>query len=314
MVMGTSRRPRLAVLAGMGIVKLPIWASQSASLPTSGGTLNIYEPRFLEMFNSLQRQQLEAPGTPMRFGHCVSPSAAPPALIRECGIQGWPKVGSIATVTSLQRMDAGTIRVQYELSGRFQMLSLLAEEPVPIAMALDYSDDSSLSPMDAQALNALEQEVYHCLLSIEKLSRKLESADPDAAGVPGSLSASIRRFAPPPPKEKSLAELLTEAGCQAGYDMQVYGSQGSVYGKGSSAKRKTSPDPYEHVSEMLGKGQRQELFSFAAASLIDGMGNTEKLVLINSRSTLERLHFVQNAIEPYQQMLAAKVSVLNALK
>ncbi len=145
------------------------------------------------MFNSLQRQQLEAPGTPMRFGHCVSPSAAPPALIREFGIQGWPKVGSIATVTSLQRLDAGTIRVQYELSGRFQMLSLLAEEPIPVrsapllnldlgsppraecvpdpptlpspsftllqtAMVMDYSDDNSLSPTDAQGLNALEQQ------------------------------------------------------------------------------------------------------------------------------------------------------------
>lgn len=63
-----------------------------------------------------------------------------------------------------------------------------------------------------------------------------------------------------------------------------------------------------------GSTASQELFSFAAASLIDGMGNTEKLVLINSRSTLERLQFVRNAIEPYHQELAAKVSVLNALK
>ncbi len=88
--------------------------------------------RFLDMFNSLHRQQLENPGSKMRFGHICSPGSAPTAFVRDHGVHGWPKVGSIAVVNGLHRRDDGTLVLQYELTRRFQILNLVQEEPYPV--------------------------------------------------------------------------------------------------------------------------------------------------------------------------------------
>ena len=47
-------------------------------------------------------------------------------------------------------------------------------------------------------------------------------------------------------------------------------------------------DPYAHVAEEVGCGRRAEMFSFAAASLLD-LGLPERIALLLTRSTLGRL-------------------------
>ncbi len=47
-------------------------------------------------------------------------------------------------------------------------------------------------------------------------------------------------------------------------------------------------NPYAHVAEEVGCGRRAEMFSFAAAGLLD-LGLPERIALLLTRSTLGRL-------------------------
>jgi len=66
------------------------------------------------------------------------------------------------------------------------------------------------------------------------------------------------------------------------------------------------------MRNQLGKERRQELFSFAAASLLD-LGMAERLALLQSKDTAARLQFVAVAVQPYLQDLVARVSVQQAM-
>ena len=57
---------------------------------------------------------------------------------------------------------------------------------------------------------------------------------------------------------------------------------------------------YVTVGGLSRRFRLQELFSFAAASII-GLGNPEALTLLESRSTAARLSWVLQAIDPYRQ-------------
>jgi hypothetical protein len=88
-----------------------------------------------------------------------------------------------------------------------------------------------------------------------------------------------------------------------GQDIAMWRRSGSVYGGSGNASRPGAVDPYGFVtSKLLPKEERQELFSFAAASLVDGMGNLESLTLLESRYTSARLSWVLQAIDPYRQV------------
>lgn len=66
------------------------------------------------------------------------------------------------------------------------------------------------------------------------------------------------------------------------------------------------------VSEQLGKDTRQELFSFAAACMLE-LGPAERLALLLSRDRAARLQWVTAAVAPYLDEQRAKASVAKAL-
>jgi len=305
-----SRRRAVVARGGpLGITKLPCWVSPHTVLPPATGKLHLHEPRFVSMFDELQRGQLvSGVSQPMRFGHICSPSAAARDGAAQLDVSGWPAVGGLARVTRFARNDNGTLDVEYELCGRFKLINVLQEAPVMTALVTDYVDESdTLAPIQRTQLDELEQEVFHALTELEQLGAKLEEGSEDRSM--GRLPSAIRRYAPPPvDATASLGQAMASAGHAGGYEVDAYMRQPSVYGKLHRAKTR-SHDPYTLVSEKLGKHTRQELFSFSAASLIDGMGNVERLMLLTSRDTAARLGFVLQALDPYLQELRAKLSV-----
>jgi hypothetical protein len=66
------------------------------------------------------------------------------------------------------------------------------------------------------------------------------------------------------------------------------------------------------VRDSVGKERRQELFSFAAASVLE-LGLPERLALLQCQDTAARLQFVAAAVQPHLQDLVARVSVQQAL-
>jgi hypothetical protein len=66
------------------------------------------------------------------------------------------------------------------------------------------------------------------------------------------------------------------------------------------------------LRDQMGKERRQELFSFAAASLLQ-LGLPEQLALLQCQQTSARLQFVAAAVQPHLQDLLARVSVQRAL-
>jgi hypothetical protein len=204
-------------------------------------------------------------------------------------------------------------------------------------LASDYEDDgASLAPLERQRLDDLEQEVLRTLQELEQLSSQLSE---------GGLPQAIRRYAPPPAESSfdAFTTALTRANYPAGGAIATYMAQPSVYGMVRQSKAR-STDPYAMLSEQvgrmhnarniypvkppcisarhlsyilththppkqLGKGVRQEMFSFAAVSLIDGMGDVERAMLLTSRDTAARLNFALQALDPYLAELTAKASV-----
>lgn len=66
------------------------------------------------------------------------------------------------------------------------------------------------------------------------------------------------------------------------------------------------------VRDSMCKERRQELFSFAAASVLE-LGLPERLALLECRDTAARLQFVAVACQPHLQDLVARVSLQQAL-
>lgn len=66
------------------------------------------------------------------------------------------------------------------------------------------------------------------------------------------------------------------------------------------------------VRDNMCKERRQELFSFAAASVLE-LGLPERLALLQCRDTAARLQFVAAAVQPHLQDLVARVSLQQAL-
>lgn len=64
--------------------------------------------------------------------------------------------------------------------------------------------------------------------------------------------------------------------------------------------------------DQLAGRQRQELFSFAAAQMLE-LGLPERLALLHCRDTSARLQFIAAAVQPYLADLLARVSVKQAM-
>jgi hypothetical protein len=64
--------------------------------------------------------------------------------------------------------------------------------------------------------------------------------------------------------------------------------------------------------DQLGKERRQELFSFAAASVLE-LGLPERLALLHCTDTAARLQYVAAAVQPFLADLVARISLQQAI-
>jgi Lon protease-like protein len=87
----------------------------------------------------------------VRFGHILSPSVAPSALL-ESKIGGMPRVGVLASVKRVTRLEDGSLMIEYEGFKRIRLLSIWQSQPYmvrkPYTMRLQVQ--SHLTPPTVQ--------------------------------------------------------------------------------------------------------------------------------------------------------------------
>lgn len=273
--------------------------------------MHVYEPRYLQMFDDL----LEKAGgqvSAVRFGHVLSPQAAPRALLAEGGaVQGYPKVGVLAAVTAMQRQPDGTLDVQYEGSRRIQLVSLWQHQPYVVGAACWLCD--SVAPSQEAQVAQLESSLHRALLEVARLRQRV-SAQEGGRTMP-TLPEAITRYAPPPraARPRTIAEHLQAEGHPAGNRIAMWQRHGSVYGSSGGDGPQAAQDPYQFVGEAVGGDLRQELFSFAAACVLE-LGQAEALALLTSTDRAARLEWVLAAVEPYLQEQRARASMTQVLQ
>ncbi|PNH07805.1 hypothetical protein TSOC_005692, partial [Tetrabaena socialis] len=267
-----------------------------------------YEPRFLHMFQDLAAKAAGGQLVGARFGHVLSPGAAPPALMAG-SVGGVPRVGVLAGITGATAHADGTLLLEYQGLRRIQLLSIWQSQPYLVGAASYMADEAE--PSDAGALDVLEWELHGLLQELGRLTRQLSGP----GGAPAGLPESIARYAPqlPPrsPQPRTIAQYLTDAGHPAGNAISTWQRHGSLYGAVNRGKDAVQ-DPYAVLSEQLGGDTRAELFSFAAACLLE-LGPAEQLALLTSRDRAARLRWVAAAVGPFLEEQRARASVERVL-
>ncbi|KXZ43179.1 hypothetical protein GPECTOR_99g814 [Gonium pectorale] len=288
-------------------------------LPTSRGQLHVFEPRYLQLFEDLATKA----GAPvdkaqgLRFGHILDPAVAPASHMADAVGESvkMPRLAVLATVKAVERTPMGTLLLDYEVSKRIKLLSIWQTQPYLLAAACFVAD--SVAPSDEVAVEELEWELYRQLQEVDRLNRQLQ-------GSQTGLPESVHRYAPPvrPSRPRTIADYLSEAGHPAGAAISMWQRHGSVYGnlkqgrnpvEDPYAVRRSSLDVGGVLTERLGKDTRQELFSFAAAGMLE-LGQAEALALLASTDRAARLRWVSAAVGPFLEQQRAKASVERALK
>mmetsp|Transcript_17629 Transcript_17629/g.45874 ORF Transcript_17629/g.45874 Transcript_17629/m.45874 type:complete len:385 (-) Transcript_17629:78-1232(-) len=278
--------------------------------PSNTGMLNVFEPRYLEMFGDLQRDT--PPHSRASFVHILSAQAAPPAALEDA-VGDAVRVGVLCQVTQVDKTPDGRMLVEYEGVRRVSIVSITQSAPYKVAN-VEWVDDDPVPAgeegEEEQKLAALEAEVWACLLDIERLTKALSSK----RNAPSSLPPEIGKYAPHLDSDMTSVDYLMQEGGTAGQSIKQWMRSGSSVGKSAKSKSKaggSAVDPYKAVTRMLSP-RRPELFSFAAAGLID-LDIPARLALLRSRDTSGRLQWVLNAIQPFQQELRTRYSLQKTL-
>jgi hypothetical protein len=268
--------------------------------------------------------------------HILSPKIAPPAMLNNSppAIQGLPSIGCCAVIDSIKTAPDQSLIVEY--SGHRRVLLHLVQNgnnhtannndtntfdtsennnsKAVLHAAGEWYDDVEPEILDpisgtVSSIYAAERDVAGIVQQIAKLSRKI---DPENSRLPDALI----RYAPPSsgvvgqPKPTSY-DALKAAKHPAATSIDMWRRHGSVYGSGNTP-REAHADPYAQVSERLGRLRRQEMYSYAAAQLLQ-LGVPEAAALLLSRDTAGRLQFVLEAARPYLAQLSAEAALKGAL-
>ncbi|KAG7669371.1 hypothetical protein Ndes2437B_g05527 [Nannochloris sp. 'desiccata'] len=318
-----------------GMVVLPVFPGSSVLLPASRGMLRAFEPKFMDMFNRLLDASPTKDGRGARFMHILSPKVAPPAMLDSSppAIQGLPSIGCCAIIESITTAPDQSLIVEY--SGHRRVLLHLVQavginqQNTNINDQLDKSnsntndikavlhaagewyDDIEPEELDpfgtVSSIYAAERDVAGIVQQIARLSRKL---DPEASRLPDALV----RYAPPSNSGQARPtsyDALKAAKHPAATSIDMW-RRSSTTNSGNIPKE-AHADPYTHASELLGRLRRQEMYSFAAASLLQ-LGVPEATALLLSRDTAGRLQFVLEAARPYLAQLSAEAALKGALE
>ena len=96
--------------------------------------------RFLDLFNGIaRRHEDEGSKGKLRFGHICSESLSG-ELRRDR--DGRP-TGVIGTIQKMDRLDDGTLSINYLLEGRFQVLSIFQDDPFPVSRGYIMNPDAA---------------------------------------------------------------------------------------------------------------------------------------------------------------------------
>lgn len=274
--------------------------------PSNTGLLNVFEPRYLEMFEDLQRDT--PPGSQASFVHILNAANAPPAATDD-GVGSVVRVGVLCTVRQVDATPDGRKLVEYEGVRRVSIISITQSLPYAVAN-VEWVDDDAPSETEAKQIPELEGRVWACLLDIEKCSRALSSKRDAASALP----PEIGKYAPKLDNDMTSVDYLMQAGGAAGQSIKQWMRAGSSVGKEAKSKSNaggSAVDPYEAVARVM-TPRRPELFSFAAASLLD-LDVPAKLALLRSLDTAGRLQWVLSAIQPFQQELRTRYTLQKTL-
>mmetsp|Transcript_43195 Transcript_43195/g.102515 ORF Transcript_43195/g.102515 Transcript_43195/m.102515 type:complete len:373 (+) Transcript_43195:729-1847(+) len=251
--------------------------------PTNTGMLNVFEPRYLEMFGDLERDT--APGKSASFVHILSGSSAPEAAMED-SIGGVMRVGVLCTVLRIEKTPDGRMLVEYEGGRRVSVVSVFQSSPYMIAAFEWFGDEDPEDGAQQKEVLALEKEVWKTLLEIEQLMKKLGSSKDSGPSLPPGLG----KYSPSLDPSMSSVDYLIQSGSRAGHSISQWMRAGTATGgsaKSRSGSANSPMDPYEAVRDSM-HPQRSELFSFAAASLLE-MGVPERIALLRSQDTGARL-------------------------
>jgi len=319
-----------------GMVVLPVFPGSSVLLPTSRGMLRAFEPKFLDMFSRLRDDSPSKNGRGARFMHILSPKAAPPAMLDNTtpAIQGLPSIGCCAIIKAITTAPDQSLIVEY--SGHRRVLLHLVQgggddqhnnsfgnkvdngnmndnndtETIFYAAGEWYDDiePEELDPIGTvSSIYAAERDVAGIVQQIAKLSRKI---DPENSQLPDALV----RYAPPSKSGQAKPtsyDALKAAKHPAATSIEMW--RRSSTPRRANTPKETHADPYIQASELLGRLRRQEMYSFAAATLLQ-LGIPEATALLLSRDTAGRLQFVLEAARPYLAQLSAEAALKGALE
>ena len=319
---------------------LPVFTSNRILLPTMKGSLRAYEPHYVKMFEKLRDVLSETQDRRAKFLHILSPSVTPPAMQDSKTTLGLPAVGTVAVIESVEEVRDGSLIVNY-VGDRRARVHLVTEDSLTGVQAPDsFSEEDNdnnehsvkrllsaavswygdrdpevfavgeKSGKARASLDGIERDVHAMVCLLRKLSRKV---NPNESVLP----ESILKYAPPSGgKSQRLTsyDRLKAAGHQAASAIDMWRRHGSVYkSPGGAQVDSTIQDPYSELSERLAKPTRQEMYSFALASLLQ-MGIPEAGALLLSQSTEDRLVWISEAcIRPYLAQLQAQAALINAV-
>jgi Lon protease-like protein len=295
--------------------KIPVIYTGSVLLPTDRSQFLIHEPYYLEMFRSI--------GVGGVFGHCLHSNAAPEAMSdgaitigdMEVGLKGpGIEVGCLARVVSIHEQAGGNSKelvVKYECTRRF-FVTEHDETALFSSTMVEWLDDTDTVNNERDAdylkyLDSLERNLWEALLEIAKLEKKLGHSK-------NSLPEAVREFAPPEMETKQYSRASIDEGIWKGTAKPkkpptLNSNRLSSY----FGNKEISPYQVIGENEHECRSKRQELFAFAAASLVAETGQ-EQLALLTSRSTGAKLEWVIAAAKPYLEMLRAENQLYRSVK
>ena len=253
--------------------RLPLFVLPRVQFPATKGTLNVYEARYVAMFEELGR----GPAEGRRFGHI----AAMPD--RDTGTVAY---GVECRCTRMVRTGAGpsdgsaapALVVTYESGQRFKLLSRAddggredgevgggssgGEDPRPRWPVGDvvWVRDAPVRLEDFQGVMRLEHELWALLLSVSELTERLHE------GMPTVLPATLRSLSPPGARSK-----MDGASLQGVDESQLSPTDPRMRNRAThdSMTMWAASGAKGTLESTHGDCSRQELFSFAVSSLID---------------------------------------------
>eukprot|EP01026_Neomeris_dumetosa_P026119 TRINITY_DN2135_c0_g1_i9.p1 TRINITY_DN2135_c0_g1~~TRINITY_DN2135_c0_g1_i9.p1 ORF type:complete len:340 (-),score=36.72 TRINITY_DN2135_c0_g1_i9:314-1333(-) len=288
------------------IFKLPIFEGRRMVHPTDRGQIVAFEPKYVQLFQEadkkLRYNKEEKSEKETQFLHILSAQNCPPAFLEDA-VDNLPRIGVCCQILQIVNNDDDTLTVQYEAKRRIYLVGVLPPEEIRLykeALVEWYDDEEA----EVDDILPLEQELHSCLQEVQRINQKLQKEQVQ-------LPPNFVRYSPPPTSTspRSFSRVLQKGGVVAGVNIETWLRSGSKQQKFKPA----AIDPYQILRDSVNRTMRQELFSFACASILE-VGPIERIALAQSRDTAARLEWILKAVKPYLETLRTQYKLEQTLK